>query len=297
MRGSGSLAYNMCYWDVLFSKFDNCWTVSGGPCDDTGSEAHEADFGTALNPDIENLENADTIIVYGRNAAVCSQHLYAYLKRLKKNRGKPSSIPTLWRQKTAQLANKYIMINPCCDGLLACALLTRLGHAEGYDIDELLLKAGGVSQEDFEFILDKIQNGKTAHIQGMGLQRHFNGMNSLRWINKLAVMTGSEDLLYYGHSSKRKWKKQKIEEFKGFIHVDKIAESLANGEFDLFVNIAANPVMTYPDTNKWREALGRTKTLVVETNNTETSAYADFFLKVGGMFAQKRFHGELFLSP
>lgn len=90
-------------------------------------------------------------------------------------------------------------------------------------------------------------------------------------------------------------KKQKIEEFKGFIHVDKIAESLANGEFDLFVNIAANPVMTYPDTNKWREALGRTKTLVVETNNTETSAYADFFLKVGGMFAQKKdFMGSYF---
>ncbi len=99
MRGSGSLAYNMCYWDVLFSKFDNCWTVSGGPCDDTGSEAHEADFGTALNPDIENLENADTIIVYGRNAAVCSQHLYAYLKRLKKQGGKTIIYTDLWRQK------------------------------------------------------------------------------------------------------------------------------------------------------------------------------------------------------
>ena len=38
MRGSGSLGYNMAYWDVFFSSFDNCWATSGGPCDDTGLE-------------------------------------------------------------------------------------------------------------------------------------------------------------------------------------------------------------------------------------------------------------------
>lgn len=293
MKGSGSLAYNMCYWDVFFAKFENCWSISGGPCDDTAADAQIADFGTQLNPDIMNLENADTIIVYGRNVAVCSQHLYSYLKKLKKQ-GKVIIYTDPVETKTAKLADKFIMINPCCDGLLACALLTELGHVTGHDVDELLTRAN-VSRDDFDFIIDRIKTGKVAHIEGMGLQRHKNGMNTFQWINKLAVMTGSEDMLYSGHSSKRQWANQK-KKFKGKIHVDKIAEVLANGEFDLFVNVAANPVMTFPDTNKWKEALSKTKTLVIDTNNTETSAFADFFLKVGGMFAQKDFMGSYFFG-
>jgi anaerobic selenocysteine-containing dehydrogenase len=120
-------------------------------------------------------------------------------------------------------------------------------------------------------------------------------MNAYQWISRLAVKTGSEGMLYYSHSSKRLWTKQAAK-FKDYVHVDKIAESLANGNFDLFVNVAANPAMTYPDTNLWVKGLSRTRTLVIDTNNTETSAHADFFLKVGGMFSQSDFMGSYFFS-
>ncbi|PLX70632.1 MAG: hypothetical protein C0602_03740 [Denitrovibrio sp.] len=291
MRGSGSLGYNLAYWDVLFSSFNNCWGITGGPCDETGGDAHVADFGALTNPDVKNLEQPDTIILYGKNAAVCSQHLYAYLKKLKKQ-GKVIIYIDPVRTKTAELADRYIMINPCTDGLLACALLTELGLENGHDTMALISKTG-MSADDFDFLRSRIEKGKTAHIQGFGIQRHSNGMNSFQWINRLAVKTGCEDLLYFGHSSKRKWKTPSSS-FKAFVHADKIAETLLKDDFDLFVIAGANPAMTFPDTNMWEKALSGIKTIVIDTNESKTSVHADFFLRVGGMFAQQDFMGSYF---
>ncbi|WP_273266554.1 hypothetical protein, partial [Flexistipes sinusarabici] len=58
IKGSGSLGYNMHYWDKLFSSFPNCWFVEGSPCDETGISAHIEDFGCIKNPRITNLFQA-----------------------------------------------------------------------------------------------------------------------------------------------------------------------------------------------------------------------------------------------
>ena len=291
LRGSGSLAYNMACWDQLFSGFADCWSISGGPCDDTGSDAHLADFGALTNPDVANLEQADSIILYGKNAAATSPHFYAFLKKLKKQ-GKRLIYIDPVGTRTAELADRFILINPGCDGLLACALLCELGLESGYNVAELLDLAG-VNREEFNDLLNCIRNGRTAHVQGIGLQRQRNGMNAFRWINRLAVRTGQEDLLYYSHSSRRQWLKP-VKRFAGQVHVDSIAQKLADGEFDLFVNVASNPAMTFPDSNLWRAGLNRTPSLVIDTNQCETAEAADFFLKVGGMFAQEDFMGSNF---
>jgi anaerobic selenocysteine-containing dehydrogenase len=153
----------------------------------------------------------------------------------------------------------------------------------------------GVGRDDFTFILDRLENGKTAHIKGFGIQRHGNGSNSYRWINRLAVKTGAMDLLYFGHGSKRLWKSPETA-FAGHLPVGRVPAALAGGEFDLFVNIAANPAMTYPDAGLWGRGLGRTPILVVDTCQSATSEYADFFLKVGGMFSQEDFMASYFFS-
>jgi anaerobic selenocysteine-containing dehydrogenase len=291
MRGSGSLAYNMMFWDLAFANLPNCYGVTGGPCDNTGSDAHEKDFGECINPPVTNLEKADTLIVYGKNAAVCSQHFYAYMKELKK-KGKKIIYLDPVKTKTAELADIYIPIKPCCDGMLACAILCELGLESGYNPAELISQTG-VSKADFDMLVDCIRNEKCAHIQGFGIQRHTNGMNAYQWIQRLAVKTDCQDLLFHGQSSKRRWTKPSAE-FCGYVHVDNVAQVLADGEFDLYINAAANPAMTFPDTNLWTKGLSRTKCIVIDTNHTETSAHADLFVKVGGMFSQKDFMGSYF---
>jgi len=291
LRGSGSLGYNMGYWDQLFSGFKNCVEVGGDPCNATGGAAHQRDFGCVGNPDITHLTESETIILYGKNAAVTSPHLYSYLKKLKKTGIEIILIDPI-KTATSSIADHYIQIQPACDGLLACALLAELGYEPDYPVGQLLDTAG-IANEDFSLLLERLRTKKVAHIQGLGLQRQENGMNAIRWINRLAHFTGAVDRLYYGHSSKRRWQKQPVR-FSGQISLDEVPVRLAAGEFDLFVNIAANPAVTYPDSSLWARGLQRTSTLVVDTNLSATADYADFFLKVGGMFAQEDFQGSYF---
>lgn len=292
LRGSGSLAYNMGWWDMLLSGFENVYKISGGVCDNTGDDAHEHDFGTALNPPAENIGSADTVILFGKNAAVISQHLYAYLKELKKL-GKTIIYIDPIRTKTAELATKYIRINPAADGLLACSLMDALG-VEKYENAQELLSLTGINAEDFEF-LHKSINGNTAFIEGFGMQRHSNGMNIVRLINRLAVKTGNIDRLYYGHGSKRYWEGLKTS-FKHSVSIHEAAKRLSEGEFDLFVNIAANPAVTYPDAVNWVTGIKNTPTVVADVCGTRTSENCIFFLKVGGMFAQNDFMASYFFE-
>ncbi|OQX19269.1 MAG: hypothetical protein BWK76_05070 [Desulfobulbaceae bacterium A2] len=291
LRGSGSLAYNMGWWDVLFSALPNCWAVAGGPCDATGCAADEADFGVLQNPDVGVLEQAESIILYGKNAHATSQHLFAYLKQLQRQ-GKHIIAIDPVRTETSRMADRHIRIRPGCDGLLACALLTELGLEQGHD-SQALRESAGVTAEDFQALLAVLRRGNTAHIKGFSIQRHGNGMNAYRWLNRLAVKTGTMDLLFFGHASKRFWKKPGAA-FTHHLPVEQIPQALARGDFDLYVNVAANPAMTYPDSGTWRSGLSRTPTLVVDTCHSATTEHADFFLKVGGMFAQDDFMGSYF---
>ncbi len=291
LRGSGSLGYKMSCWDQLFSRFANCYSIAGGPCDDTGEAAHIADFGVTSNPDVMTLEKAQAIILYGKNAAATSPHFYAYLKKLKQ-RGKQLIYIDPVKTKTADLADHYIQIQPGGDGLLACALLVSLGFEPGYNPSALCATAG-VTTSQLELLVDIIRSGPTAHVQGSGLQRQRNGMNAFQWINRLAYKTGCQELLFWTHGSKRMWEKPELK-FAGEVPVDRVAQTLIDREFDLFICVAANPVMTYPDSLQWHQAMENTPSLVIGTNDDETSSLAHFFLKVGGMFAQSDFMGSYF---
>ncbi|HCW92588.1 MAG TPA: hypothetical protein DHM44_02795, partial [Flexistipes sinusarabici] len=189
IKGSGSLGYNMYYWDKLFSNFPNCWFVEGGPCDETGIYAHVKDFGCIKNPAVTNLSQAETIILFGKNARNCSPHLYAYLKKMKKNGKKIVYIDPV-KTATAELADKFIRINPGTDGLLTAALLEEIVPGQGRKIDGILEKTGLLS-EDFNYLKECVKDGKTAFIQGFGLQRYSNGANIVSWINRLAVYTNN----------------------------------------------------------------------------------------------------------
>jgi len=289
LKGSGSLGYNMGYWDRLMSGFEHAYKIQGSVCDVTGEDAHEADFGTPLNPPVENIANCDTAILFGKNAAVVSQHLFAYLKELKKKGLKIIYIDPI-RTKTAEIADRYIPIRPACDGLLAAALMTSMGFEDGHDTEKYLNRAG-ISADDFQYLKSSIRSGRTAFIQGFGIQRNPNGMNIVRLINRLAVKSGNENNLYYGHASKRFWKGLGVK-FNNLVPINEVAKRLADGEFDLFVNVAANPAMTYTDAKNWVKGIERTPTIVVDVQPGRTSENCDLFIRTGGIFAQQDFMGS-----
>jgi len=293
LKGSGSLGYNMYYWDKLFSNFPNSWFVEGSPCDETGISAHIEDFGCLTNPRITNLQKADTIILFGKNSKNCSPHLYAYLKKLK-NIGKEIIYIDPVKTATAELADKFIRINPGTDGLLAATLLDRIMPGEGYRVNGIFEKTG-LSTADFDYLKKSVTDGKTAFIQGFGLQRYSNGANIVNWINKLAVCTNNEEFLYYGKSSQENLYKPDIVK-KNRVNIAEITQKMAEGFFDIYVVVGANPVITYPEPHLQIRAFEEKQLVCVDTNYTETSRYADYFIKSAGMFAQDDFSESYFFN-
>ncbi len=294
-RGSGSLGYNMAFWDKLFSTFSNCYFVNGSPCDETGIIAHKEDFGICANPDIENLYNTDTIILFGKNAFVSSPHLFVYLQNLK-NKGKKIIYIDPVRSQTSILADKFIQINPASDGLLAYLILLNLGYIKNNTYDtEKLKRLINIKNSDLNYLTSNIQNGKTAFIEGFGMQRYSNGKNIIQWINRLAYYTDNVDNLFYSRSSKEGLKKIDIIKRKQ-INIADTVKLLEKNFFDIVIIIASNPVITMPENVIWERALQRSYTIVIDTNYTETVKYADCFIRVGGMFAQEEIQGSYFFN-
>jgi len=134
---------------------------------------------------------------------------------------------------------------------------------------------------------------KTAFITGYGLQRYKNGKNIVQWINKLAYLTDNLEYLYYGRSSKSNLKNLNIDK-KNLINVAKVVGLLKENYFDILFVVAANPAITYPDSSEWQRCLKKIKLIVVDTIETETTKYADYFIKVGGMFCQEDIQSSIF---
>lgn len=292
IRGSGSLGYMNMAWDELMSNFPMCYFVEGSLCLDTGEVAHEEDFGEVTNPPVTNMENVDHIILFGRDAWHVAQHLYAYLKQLKKKRKKILYIDPV-KSETIKVADDYIRINPATDSFLAAAILQHLYSVKTDKSIAELLDVCGISSDNFRKILGYIQPGNTAFITGFGLQRYSNGKNIVQWINKLAYHTDNLDYLFYDRASKSGLPRPKINNPR--INISEILKKLEDGFFDAAVIVASNPLVSYPSNEKFKVALGKLNIrIVVDTNITETASLATHFIKVGGMFAQEDICGSYF---
>ncbi|WP_025209921.1 molybdopterin-dependent oxidoreductase [Hippea sp. KM1] len=291
-RGSGNLGYSMFAWDVVASAFDNVYFVDGSPCDETGIEAHIEDFGVCTNPDIENLEKADTILVFGRNAFAASPHFYSYLLKLSKDKKVFYIDPV--RSETSRIATRFIRINPASDGALAYCLIDSLGYDRLSNTDEAF-RCTGISVSDFELLRDSFIQGRVAIVEGYGLQRYRNGKNNIQWLNRLAYLSGNLNMLYYSRSSKEGFIKPTIEP-KNRIPISEIVKYLKDGFFDGFFVVAANPIMSLPDNHIWEREFRDKPLISVDTNLTQTSSLAEYFIRVGGMFSSPDAQGSYFFN-
>jgi anaerobic selenocysteine-containing dehydrogenase len=284
----------MAYWDLLMSHFNNTFFINGSPCDETGISAHIKDFGIYYNPDIKNLEKVEVIFLFGKNAKTTSPHLYAYLKKLK-NSGKKIVYIDPVRTDSANLSDYYVSINPGCDNILCALILKKLELIDENFDEEHLTKLAGINIAVIDTLTSMIKFKKTAFITGYGLQRYGNGKNIVQWINKLAYLTDNLEYLYYGRSSKSNLKNLNINK-KNLVDVAEVVELLKDNYFDILFVVASNPAVTYPDSDEWQRCLKKIKLVVVDTIETETSKYSDYFIKVGGMFCQEDIQSSYFFN-
>ncbi|MFN1872087.1 molybdopterin-dependent oxidoreductase [Clostridioides difficile] len=206
--GSGSVLKYI--GDIFFNFYGGVSRHKGGPCWSAGMHAQKYDFGVAKSHAIEDMLNSKSIFVWGKNPAYTTIHTMQIIKKAKEKGIKIVVIDPIYT-KTAQIADKYVQVNPGTDGALAIAMAKIIVEDKLYDEEYInsyvigfeeykkylsslelsfLIDECGVKENDIRELVDLYTNKYSSINVGYGLQKYKNGGNTIRSIDALGAITG-----------------------------------------------------------------------------------------------------------
>ncbi|MCV2286432.1 molybdopterin-dependent oxidoreductase [Clostridioides difficile] len=206
--GSGSVLKYI--GDIFFNFYGGVSRHKGGPCWSAGMHAQKYDFGVAKSHAIEDMLNSKSIFVWGKNPAYTTIHTMQIIKKAKEKGIKIVVIDPIYT-KTAQIADKYVQVNPGTDGALAIAMVKIIVEDKLYDEEYInsyvigfeeykkylsslelsfLIDECGVKENDIRELVDLYTNKYSSINVGYGLQKYKNGGNTIRAIDALGAITG-----------------------------------------------------------------------------------------------------------
>ncbi|MFY0937370.1 molybdopterin-dependent oxidoreductase [Clostridioides difficile] len=206
--GSGSVLKYI--GDIFFNFYGGVSRHKGGPCWSAGMHAQKYDFGVAKSHAIEDMLNSKSIFVWGKNPAYTTIHTMQIIKKAKEKGIKIVVIDPIYT-KTAQIADKYVQVNPGTDGALAIAMAKIIVEDKLYDEEYInsyvigfeeykkylsslelsfLIDECGIKENDIRELVDLYTNKYSSINVGYGLQKYKNGGNTIRAIDALGAITG-----------------------------------------------------------------------------------------------------------
>lgn len=270
--------------DIFFNFLGGISTTSGGTCWSAGCAAHDYDFGGRKTSDLDDMKNAKVIILWSRNPAVTSIHLYKKLIEMKKLGIKIITID-FRNNETSMISDLHINVKGGSDGALALALckmtfenkLIDYSFSKNYIIGfekfeeylksitlDNLLSDCGVNRDDVLKLLDFISLGNVMTFIGYGLQRYVNGGNSVRAINGLISITGNigksgagvfySSKIYPQILNRDPYKSSDFAKNSREFPITKFNEFVKENEIKAIFISKANPMNQLPNLNKTLEA-------------------------------------------
>jgi anaerobic selenocysteine-containing dehydrogenase len=324
-RGSGMAGLTNEIGVSFWRLFGGATITYGNPCWPAGLEAVRLTLGTVRHSVPWDLENAGAVIVWGKNPAETNIQEMAFISRAR-DKGSKIIVIDPRRTATADKADWLITPKPATDGALALAIARVL--IEENLTDDIFIKKYVIGYEEFNKSLEitpeegeKITGipkesiillagiiGRTkpvTFLPGYGLQRHYNGGQTIRAILALAVMTGNigkpgagfnyanlqslifddpkEPLSYYPDPEKDK-------PFRRTISAAKAGKDIS-GTSDPEIRCAwierGNPVLQVPDSGSLTQAMQKLDfVVVVDQFITDTAKLADLIIPAKNMFEQ-----------
>ncbi len=269
--------------------------------------------GFANGMDPEDVVHAGTVLLWGANTLVTSQHFWPFVERARGNGAHVVVIDPVGT-RTAQRADEHVALLPGTDGALALSLCHQVrelcgvdhewiaAHGEHYDDFDRLLdawtldrgaKVCGLDKGRIHALAEQIVNrGPLAIKLGQGMQRHAHGAQAARTVSCLAGITGAfgkagGGLVYStGPAYAFNTAKARMPELAPGPRRDRIMTRLVDeledptDPVEALIVIAANPVVSNPDSNEIKRSLSRHElfTVVIDAFSTPTTAYADYVL-------------------
>ncbi len=300
-KGAGNLGVMQSAPKTFFANYGSVLT-RGSLCDGAGAEGLEQGRGKVVNPPIENLVNADVIIVWGRNFSVTSPHMY----NLVKDKTFITIDPIV--TSIAKQSKLHLQLNPKTDHELAL-LLTRFAYMEDAEDENFIEEYAegadwffdtakgrpivsyqnttGVSLKDVTTFFEIIKDKKVALMIGVGVQKYYEGAQITRTIDSFAGYIGIHNkeaggVWYLDDSSYGYENKFPVTAKK---RVD-VAE-LDFASFDVVFIQGANPVVSAPNTQRVIDGLKNSFVIFYGTTLNETSQYADIIIPSSDFLTKK----------
>lgn len=306
-RSGGSLGHLKLVVDRFWEAFGPVTTKRGDICSGAGDHAQLTDFGRLESNDLTDLENARTILIWGKNVYTSSPHTLPVLKRAKAKGARLILVDSL-HTKTASLCDDVVMPRPGGDLALALAVgrllfergwlddevETYVDHLDGFRAlcfdrsVEAWCREADVDVADAERLAEGLGMGRPCTILvGWGMARRVNGSAIVRALDALGAISGNigvpgAGVSYYFH--------RKAAFDLSFVE-GKSARTLCEPLFgrELLAMqeppiravwiTAGNPVAMLPDSEANARAIEQTEfVVVVDSVLTDTAERADLVL-------------------
>jgi len=334
-RGSGMSGLTNEIGSAFWKAFGGATTTYGNLCWPAGLEAVRLTLGSVKHNVPWDLENARTIVIWGKNPAETNIQEMAFIARARDNGCKVIVIDPV-RTPTADKADLLFMPKSGTDAVLALAVAKLLieknltdvqfirNHVKGFDEFRKSLKlspseAGvitGIPAENITELANIIGNGgPVTFLPGYGLQRHLNGGQTVRAILSLAVITGNlgkpgagfnyanlQSYIYDDVKEPNSYYPDPDEDFpfRRTVSMAKLGLDLLNTD-NPGIKAAwierGNPVLQSPDSANVRKAFSAMEfKVVVDQFMTDTAEMADIILPAKDLFEQSDIIGS-YWSP
>jgi anaerobic selenocysteine-containing dehydrogenase len=334
-KGSGMSGLTNEIGHSFWKAFGGTTITYGNLCWPAGLEAVRLTLGSVKHNVPWDLENAKTIIIWGKNPAETNIQEIVFIANAREKGCKIIVIDPS-RTPTADKADILYCPNPGTDAALALAIAKVLisddlidkefinKHVKGFEEFRNSLR---ILPEDAELItgipasdiveLAKIIGGEgpVTFLPGYGLQRHLNGGQTIRALLTLCVLTGNigKPGTGFNFANLQSYVFDKVKEplsyypdyqndfpFRRTISMAKLGIDMLNTK-DPEVKAVwierGNPVLQSPDTNSVKKAFSRLEfRVVVDQFMNDTTEIADIILPSKDMFEQSDIIGS-YWSP
>lgn len=334
-RGSGMSGLTNEIGSAFWKAFGGATTTYGNLCWPAGLEAVRLTLGDVKHNVPWDIENAGTIIIWGKNPAETNIQEIAFISAAKEKGARIIVIDPI-RTPTADKAEILFSPLPGTDAALALAVSKILieedlidnafiqKNVKGFEEFKRSLsitpeKAEGITgipAENIRELAYIIGNGKPLTIiPGYGLQRHLNGGQTIRSILSINILTGNigkpgagfnfANLQSYIYDEPKEPLSyypdlEKDKPFRRIISMAKSGKDMlaaSNPELKAIWVERGNPVLQSPDSQNLKKAFSKLDfRVVVDQFMTDTALQADIILPAKDIFEQSDIIGS-YWSP
>ena len=334
-RGSGMSGLTNDIGYSFWKAFGGTTITYGNLCWPAGLEAVRLTLGSVKHNIPWDLENARTIIIWGKNPAETNIQEIAFIARAREKGCKIVVIDPL-RTPTADKADILFRPRSGTDGALALAIAKILidknlidheflnKYVKGFNefreslhiLPEEAEQITGIPAQNIIELADIIGLGSPVTIlPGYGLQRHQNGGQTIRSLLSLVILTGNigKKGAGFNYANLQSYIFDDVKEplsyfadqesdkpFRRSISMAKLGSDMlktSDPELKAIWIERGNPMLQSPDTNNVKKAFSALQfKVVVEQFMTDTASCADIILPAKDLFDQSDIVGS-YWSP